>query len=337
MVDERMATAATPSVVIITGMSGAGRTEAMHVFEDLGYFCVDNLPAVLIGDLVKLRLLPGQQADDTHIAVVCDARNRSYFGSLMDEIRELKESGVSYQILFLDANDEMLIARYKSTRRRHPMCEDGSTISAGIQRERELLFDLKEAANHVIDTSDMLPQQLRASIRQLFGQGDRKEGLSVSVYSFGFKYGAAADADVVMDVRFLPNPYYDSKLKHLTGLDTPVREFVLYRSETAEFLSRWHGLLDCIMPAFVKEGKQQLAIAIGCTGGQHRSVVLAEETADYLKACGYRVSVAHRDLSRANDGGEAKAAGKTQPAPATPSAPELPLVVSAAGPAPEPS
>lgn len=318
MADEHTGTAVTPSVVIITGMSGAGRTEAMHVFEDLGYFCVDNLPAILIGDLVKLRMLPGQKADDTRIAVVCDARNRAYFGSLMDEVRELEESGISHQILFLDANDEMLIARYKSTRRRHPMCEDGSTISQGIQRERELLSSLREAATYVLDTSDLLPQQLRANIRALYAQGDRREGLSVSVYSFGFKHGAPIDADMVMDVRFLPNPYYEAKLKHLTGLDTPVRDFVLYRSETAEFLTRWHGLLDCVMPAFVTEGKQQLAIAIGCTGGQHRSVVLAEETADYLKACGYRVSIAHRDLSRANAGKSLEAVEAPVAKPAAP-------------------
>ena len=292
-----------PRVVIVTGMSGAGRTEAMHVFEDLGYFCVDNLPAVLIGQLVHLRLLPGQAEENTHIAVVCDARNGDYFGSLMDEIEELKASSVEYSIVFLDASDDMLIARYKSSRRRHPLCEDGSTISAGIRRERELLFSLREIANHVIDTTDMLPQQLRSTLRQIFSPGDRREGLAVSVYSFGFKYGAALDADMVMDVRFLPNPYYEENLKFLTGLDTPVREFVLYRRETAEFLSRWHALLDCVMPSFVAEGKQQLAIAIGCTGGQHRSVVLAEETADYLKASGYRVSVAHRDLSKANTSG----------------------------------
>ena len=312
MDDRRDLTNDMPAVVIVTGMSGAGRTEAMHVFEDLGYFCVDNLPAVLIGDLIKLKLLPGQAADTPHIAVVCDARNRSYFGSLMQEIARLRESGVDYRILFLDANDEMLIARYKSSRRRHPLCEDGSSISAGIRRERELLFGLRESAHHVIDTSNMLPQQLRATIRKLFSVGEAREGLAVSVYSFGFKYGAALDADVVMDVRFLPNPYYEDDLKHFTGLDTPVREFVLYRNETSDFLVRWHALLDCIMPGFVAEGKQQLAIAIGCTGGQHRSVVLAEETADYLKACGYRVSIAHRDLSKA-DTGHAKATDGTQP------------------------
>ncbi len=298
--DRNTSQASMPSLVIITGMSGAGRTEAMHVFEDLGYFCVDNLPAVLIGEMVNLKLPPSRDAGETKLAVVCDARNGQYFGSLMDEVNLLKETGVDYRIVFLDASDEMLIARYKSSRRKHPLCDDGSTISLGIGRERELLFGLKEIANHVIDTSNMLPQQLRSTIRQYFSEGDRKEGLAVSVYSFGFKYGAAVDADLVMDVRFLPNPFYDPNLKYQTGLDTPVREFVLYKTETSEFLQRWHGLLDCVMPAFVKEGKQQLTIGIGCTGGQHRSVVLAEETADYLKASGYRVSIAHRDLSRAN-------------------------------------
>ncbi len=250
-----------PSLVIITGMSGAGRTEAMHVFEDLGYFCVDNLPAILISDMVKLKLQAGEGDSIGHLAVVCDARNGEYFGNLLDEVKRLHAEGVDYRILFLDASDDMLIARYKSSRRRHPMCEDGSNILLGIRRERELLFDLRELANDVINTSDMLPQQLRAAVMDLFAEGDSKEGLAVSVYSFGFKHGSALDADVVMDVRFLPNPFYDAKLKHMTGLDNEVREFVLYRKETADFLARWHALLDCIMPGVVAEGKHQLAIA----------------------------------------------------------------------------
>ena len=288
-----------PELVIVSGMSGAGRTEAMHAFEDLGYFCVDNLPSALIGNLLDLTGMPGQPDNHRRIAVVCDARSGGFFQSLMEELGKLKAEGIDYRVLFLDADDEKLIARYKSSRRRHPLCADGSSIAQGIAREREMLYGLRKGAHHVINTTDMLPQQLRSTIRALFAPGEERQGLQVTVYSFGFKHGAPVDADVVMDVRFLPNPYYDSELRPLTGLDKPVRDFVLYRPETEEFQKCWRALLDCVMPGYVAEGKQQLAIAVGCTGGQHRSVALAESTGDYLKQKGYRVSVAHRDLKLA--------------------------------------
>ena len=288
-----------PELVVVSGMSGAGRTEAMHVFEDLGYFCVDNLPSSLIGNLLELTGLPGQPDEHRRLAVVCDARNRDFFISLSAELQELKAQGIDYRILFLDADDDKLVARYKSSRRRHPLCTDGVSISQGIQRERGLLFELREGAHHVVDTTDMLPGQLRETIRDLFAPGQERAGLSVTVYSFGFKHGSPLDADLVMDVRFLPNPYYEPQLRALTGLDKPVRDYVLYRSETEEFEKRWRALLDCVMPGYVSEGKQQLAVAIGCTGGQHRSVALAESTGDYLKSQGYRVSIAHRDLALA--------------------------------------
>ena len=288
-----------PELVIVTGMSGAGRTEAMHVFEDLDYFCVDNLPSSLIGSLLELAGMPGQPDERRRLAVVCDARNGDFFANLKAELAKLRERGIDYRVLFLDAADEKLISRYKSSRRRHPLCTDGSSIARGIERERSLLFALREGAHHVIDTTDMLPPQLRATIRALFAPGEERAGLQVTVYSFGFKHGAPLDADLVMDVRFLPNPYYDPALRPFTGLDAPVRDFVLYRPETEEFQKKWRALLDVVMPGYVAEGKQQLAIAVGCTGGQHRSVALAESTADYLKAKGYRVSIAHRDLKLA--------------------------------------
>ena len=291
-----------PELVILTGMSGAGRTEAMHVFEDLGYFCVDNLPSKLITSMVDLPSLPGQGGGKSHLAVVCDARNRAYFDSLQGELTELDKRGIDYSIVFLDASDERLIARYKSSRRRHPLCTEGTTIAQGIQRERSLMYNLRERADYVINTTDMLPQQLRSALRDIFAHGEERRGLAVTVYSFGFKHGSPVDADIVIDVRFLPNPFYDPQLRKLTGLDTDVREFVMFREETGEFIQRWHALLDTVMPGYVSEGKQQLAIAVGCTGGQHRSVVLAEETGDYLKSQGYRVSVAHRDLLLAEKG-----------------------------------
>lgn len=296
MSEETRETEGMPDFVIVTGMSGAGRTEAMHVFEDLGFFCVDNLPAKLMPDLLKLNGATGEGGARKRLAVVCDARNGDYFGTLVDKLDELDAAGVEHAVLFLDADDERLVSRYKSSRRRHPLCTDGTTIAQGIERERMLLRGIRERADHVVDTSDMLPQKLRATLRELFATGQEKKGLSVTVFSFGFKHKAPADADLVMDVRFLPNPYYDPELRVLTGLDAPVRDFVMLRDETIEFKKRWHELLDVLMPGYVAEGKQQLAIAIGCTGGQHRSVAIAESTGDYLKSRGYRVSVAHRDL-----------------------------------------
>lgn len=305
-----------PELIIISGISGAGRTEAMHVFEDLGYFCIDNLPAVLLGNLVQI-----EKSDKKHmkLAVVCDARNGEYFESLRKEIQKVESMNIDYRIIFLDASDDKLISRYKSSRRRHPMCEGGETIAQGIQKERELLYDIREKAHYVIDTTDTMPQVLRSQIRTIF-QADKKiEGLSITVYSFGFKNGAAYDADLVIDVRFLPNPFWDPEMRPLSGLDAPVHDFVMAREETKNFLEKWYALLDTLVPGYVKEGKQQLAIAIGCTGGQHRSVTITEATGDYLKSQGYRVSVAHRDLAMAvaQAGGKGTTGGIPRVSPGT--------------------
>ena len=288
-----------PDLVILSGMSGAGRTEAMHVFEDLGYYCVDNLPPKLIRQLVDIADPPDQSDGSLRIAVVCDARSRGFFSDVVSIVDSLEKEGFTTRIVFLDADDEKLIARYKSSRRRHPLCADGATISYGIERERSLLREMRARADYVIDTTHLLPAELRSRINSLFDHGEERTGLSVSVYSFGFKHGAPVDADLVIDVRFLPNPYYDPVMRTMTGLDDTVRDYVLYNSDTDAFLKRWFALLDCVMPGYVAEGKQQLAIAVGCTGGQHRSVALAEATGDYLRTCGYRVSVAHRDLALA--------------------------------------
>ena len=288
-----------PQIVIVSGMSGAGRTEAMHVFEDLGYFCVDNLPPSLIDDLVHMPDFPNSGDGERRIAIVCDVRSRSFFHSMTAALKGLDDEGLGYSIVFLDAEDDKLISRYKSSRRRHPLCEDGATISHGIERERALMRELKTRADFVIDTTNLLPAELRRIIKDRYAGGMQRTGLSVSVYSFGFKHGAPLDADLVIDVRFLPNPFYDPVMRVMTGLDIKVRDYVLYNSDTETFLKRWTALLDCVMPGYVAEGKQQLAIAVGCTGGQHRSVVLAEATGDYLRSCGYRVSVAHRDLALA--------------------------------------
>ncbi len=288
-----------PELVIVSGMSGAGRTEAMHVLEDLDYFCIDNLPPDLIDDLLAMPDFSKSTGDSRKLAIVCDARGRGFFSSMSAVLKKLKDSGINFKILFLDASDDKLISRYKSSRRMHPLCKDGATIAAGIERERSLLRELRTNADNVIDTTNLLPAELRAKIKDLFSSSPVREGLSVSVYSFGFKHGAPIDADVVIDVRFLPNPFYDPEMRTMTGLDEKVHDYVLYNSDTEQFLKRWKALLDCVMPGYVAEGKQQLAIAVGCTGGQHRSVVLAEQTGDYLRSSGYRVSVAHRDLALA--------------------------------------
>ena len=303
-----------PELIIITGMSGAGRTEAMHIFEDLGYFCIDNLPPKLLHTLVKSENLPSGTESAQKLAVVCDARNNEYLHELQDELDQIRALGYRCWIIFLDSSDETLLARYKASRRRHPLCTDNKmTIAQGIARERSMLSELREAANVLVDTTELRPIELRAILRESFSNQELQLGLGVVVYSFGFKHGAATDADIVIDVRFLPNPFYDPELRHLTGLDDPIRDFVMQRPETAAFMEKWKELLLCIMPGYVSEGKQHIAIGVGCTGGQHRSVTLAEETGAFLREAGYRVHVNHRDLSRADttpsegtDGGDAR-------------------------------
>jgi RNase adapter protein RapZ len=289
-------TAATPTeLVVITGMSGAGRSEAIHTFEDLGYFCIDNLPPAFLSQLVDLAGLPGSRIP--RVAVVCDMRSMSFFDTLLDELDRLEATGHPFRILYLEAAEKVLVNRFKTTRRRHPLAETGS-ITDGIRRETLGLAKVRERADLIIDTSDLLPQQLRTVIRQKLFAENLQDSLVVTVASFGFKYGPPIDADIVMDVRFLPNPYYIPKLRHRTGQDRAVRDFVLRRDETAGFLGRWKPLLDMLLPAYLSEGKHHLAIAMGCTGGMHRSVVLAEETARHLRDEGYSVSVRHRDINK---------------------------------------
>lgn len=291
---------ANNELVVITGMSGAGRTEAMHTFEDLGYYCIDNLPPSLLINLVKSTDIPRRSDGTAKFAVVCDAREAINFAELLGELRRLRKAGFPYRVLFLDANDQTLTARYKASRRRHPLSLDGhtSTLQA-IHKEREILADLRGISDLTIDTSGLRPIELRRQIRDHFSDESMQDGMDVIVYSFGFKHGPVPDADIVIDVRFLPNPYYDPQMRYLTGLDDSVRRFVLNRPETKEFLATWKRLLSVVMPGYVAEGKQQLVIAVGCTGGQHRSVVLAEKTGEYLKSLGYHVHVEHRDMNLA--------------------------------------
>jgi UPF0042 nucleotide-binding protein len=285
-----------PEIVVITGMSGAGRSEAIHTFEDLGFFCIDNLPPSFIPQLVDLAALPGSRI--RRLAVVCDVRAHGFFSELAGELKTLDDRGMDYHVLYLEADDETLLRRFKETRRRHPLCEEGEAILDGVRAERAALNEIRARADVIIDTSALVPRELRDQIRDRFFNESLARTLAITLSSFGFKYGLPIDADIVMDVRFLPNPYYDPALRGFTGLDEPVREFVLGNAETEAFLSRWLPLLETVVPGYIMEGKHHLAIAVGCTGGMHRSVALAETTAAFLRDCGYRVAVSHRDIAR---------------------------------------
>lgn len=283
-------------LVIITGMSGAGRSEAIHTFEDLGYFCIDNLPPGFIGQLIDLTGLPGSRIK--RLAVVCDVRGAEFFNALAEILDALDANETAHHVLFLEASDEVLVRRFKETRRRHPLCTESGSIAEGIAAERDLLADIRARADGVIDTSDLKPSGLRAAIKRRYFSESLAPSLTVTVMSFGFKYGVPIDADLVMDVRFLPNPYYVPELRSHTGLDAPVRDYVLDRPETIEFLEHWFELLRFLAPGYLMEGKAHLEIALGCTGGQHRSVALAEETAVFMRQLGYTVAVSHRDMHR---------------------------------------
>lgn len=287
-----------PDIVIITGLSGSGRTQAMHVFEDMGYFCIDNLPPRLI---LQLAELVGINAGvGRHLAVTCDLRSQGLFDELLDAIQELRAHEMSCKIVFLEASDEVLIRRYSENRRRHPLAMAGETTADAIQRERVQLASVRDRADMIIDTSRMRTTALRTRLRHAFSELTDQQLMEVQVFSFGFKHGMPVEADLMIDVRFLPNPFYDPEMRTMTGLDEKVARFVLDNPKTKEFLDAWFRLLDAVMPGYVAEGKPQLSIAIGCTGGQHRSVAIAEATARYLERQQYHVTISHRDLPRAN-------------------------------------
>ena len=287
-----------PDIVVITGMSGSGRTQAMHVFEDRGYFCIDNLPPRLV---LQLAELVGINAGvGRHLAVTCDLRSQGLFDELVDVIASLEAHEMSVKLVFLEASDEVLISRYKENRRRHPLAMAGESTSDAIKRERRALKAVRDRADMIIDTTRMPTAALRTRLRQTFSELTDQQLMEVQVFSFGFKHGMPVEADIMIDVRFLPNPFYDPEMRTLTGLDEKVSKFVLEHPKTSPFLKAWYQLLDAVMPGYIAEGKPQLSIAVGCTGGQHRSVAIAEATARYLERNGYRVTISHRDLPRAN-------------------------------------
>lgn len=290
--------ARVPDVVVITGMSGSGRTQALHVFEDMGYFCIDNLPPRLILQLAELVGI--NSGVGRHLAVTCDLRSQGLFDEISDSLTALRGHELSCKVVFLDTADEILMRRYDENRRRHPLAQPGESLASTISRERAQLAAVREASDLVIDTSHMKVRELRRRLRRAFSELTDQQLMEVSVFSFGFKHGMPVEADLMIDVRFLPNPFYDPKMRTLTGNDKLVSDFVLQNPVTEKFLEAWWSLLDVAMPGYVAEGKSHLSIAVGCTGGQHRSVAIANATAAYLERGGYHVSLSHRDLALAN-------------------------------------
>lgn len=286
-------------LVIITGLSGAGKALAAKAFEDMGYLVVDNLPPLLLPELVTQSLGVGEATPDARLAVVVDARAGAAFAGLTGALDAVRERGVKPTLLFLDASDEALVQRFKETRRRHPLFEESGGILDGIRAERALLESTKEDADKAIDTSDLTPAQLREMLAADFALlPDKNQGLTVTVTSFGFKYGLPLDADLVFDVRFLINPHYVDALRPFDGRDAKVEAYVMQDPDAPVFLDKLYDLMDWSVPQYVEEGKAYLTVAIGCTGGRHRSVMVAEKLGAHLSAHGYRVLVQHRDVGK---------------------------------------
>lgn len=283
-------------VVVITGMSGAGKTVAVHALEDQGYFVIDNiLPSLALQFVEVIR----QSGEFTKMAMVMDARSKGFYDQVVPVVNQLRDQAdLAVKLLFLDADDVKLVSRYKETRRDHPLANHDGVL-AGIERERELMAQVNSQADVKIDTTTLTPRQLSLKIANYFGDGSGQTPFYVQVESFGFKYGLPLDADIVMDVRFLPNPFYLPELKHLTGNDRPVQDYVMKSPMAQDFYQHLLSLLKGALPGYVKEGKTSLTVAIGCTGGQHRSVTIANRLGDDLKAAGYNTYVAHRDVAKA--------------------------------------
>ena len=282
------------AVTIVTGMSGAGRSEAANALEDLGFFVIDNLPPQLIGDVASNALAERQAAP---LAVVVDVRSGDFLADLAAATERLRAGGASVRTLFLDAADEVLVRRYEASRRRHPLAES-ARVGAGIASERELLAPLRGEADLLVDTTSLNVHQLRARLHELFADAVHAPGLRVNVVSFGYKHGLPLDVDMVLDCRFLPNPHWVDELRPMTGLDEPVRDHVLAAPAARVFLERAGDLLASTLPGYADEGKAYLSIGVGCTGGRHRSVVIAERLAESLRALGADPVVHHRDIGR---------------------------------------
>lgn len=282
--------------MIVTGMSGAGKSRAMAALEDIGYYCVDNLPPVLLAQFAQL--LADKHSESEKVALAVDSRGATGLEEFAQGLNEMRMQDIPYRIVFLDCEDDVLMRRYKETRRRHPLAEsEDVSFAAAIQREREMLSGMKAAAHYRIDTSHLTTAQLRDQIVQMF-LSNPDTAMPVQCMSFGFKYGAPLEADMVLDVRCFRNPYYIPELKHKTGLDKEVSDFVLNSETSRGFEQHLFGLLDYMLPLYRNEGKSQLIIAIGCTGGKHRSVTFTERLAEHLKENNVPVVINHRDIKK---------------------------------------
>lgn len=282
--------------VIVTGMSGAGKTTALKMLEDMGYFCVDNLPIPLLTRFVEMFSEPEEEVKK--IALGIDVRGGQDFTGLQEVLDEMDEKQTSYEILFLDAQDDVLIKRYKETRRQHPLSGSGR-VDTGIAKEREKIMFLKMRATYILDTSKMLTRELKLELEKIFVKGESFCNLYITVMSFGFKYGIPQDSDLVFDVRFLPNPYYIDELREKTGNDPEVQDYVMENDKAREFLDKLTDMVDFLIPNYILEGKNQLVIAIGCTGGKHRSVTLANALYQKLGSQeNYGVRIEHRDIGK---------------------------------------
>ncbi len=278
--------------VILTGMSGAGKSQAVKVLEDLNFYCMDNLPPALLPNFAELCKASTKTVD--RVAVVVDIRGGIFFDDLFTSLEVLKEKGFSYKILFLDASDDILIKRYKELRRPHPLNMDG-TATDGIEKERIMLENVKKKSDYIIDTTNLKLGRLKEEIVNIFRDGKISHSLTLSIVSFGFKYGIPHDSDLVFDVRFLPNPYYIEELKPLTGNTKVVQDYVMSFDVSNEFLSKLKDMLSFLLPQYVKEGKTNLIVSIGCTGGKHRSITMANKLFDFFGNENYRVNINHRD------------------------------------------
>lgn len=282
-------------ITIVTGLSGAGKSQAVKALEDLGYYCVDNIPPVLVPKFAELCRNSIEGIDK--LGLVMDIRGGRFFDDIFESLDSLNRQGLPYDILFLDASDRALIKRFKETRRTHPMAREGR-LEAGIARERKKLEPLKNRADTIVDTSDMTANQLKNEISKAYTEGFAPPSITITALSFGFKEGIPMDVDLVFDVRFLPNPFYIEALRPMTGNDEPVQSYVMSFEETNTFMAKLMDMLLFLIPQYVKEGKTQLTVGIGCTGGKHRSVTLTNRLGDALKDSGYRVVVVHRDVDK---------------------------------------
>lgn len=281
--------------VIVSGMSGAGKSIALKMLEDAGYFCVDNLPLPLLREFT--RIAEDKTIDVEKVAVSVDARNGENLHRLADELDLLDQEGFPYEILFLDADNITLIKRYKETRRSHPLVKDGR-VETGIIKERKMVGFIKERANYIIDTTKLLTRELKAELDKIFVQNAEYSNFNITLLSFGFKYGIPTDADLVFDVRFLPNPYYLPELRPLTGNDKEIQDYVMNAPESGEFLNKLSDMLGFLIPNYIKEGKYRLVVAVGCTGGKHRSVTVANQLYDRLSELPYSLRLEHRDTEK---------------------------------------